>query len=180
MNNRGRKNSLLIYLFLNVVVSAATVLAVLVIWDRVKQNQQPPTVPPVSAPADNQTAPTAAPTLQPTRTPAPLSDGPVIEIASIIGAGDPAQEYVLVRRLGEGDLSLAGWKLEDQNGNAYTFPSSPELILFKDGAVQVYTRVGSDTPAEVFWNRGEPVWQSGETATLKDANGAVQATYTLP
>ena len=54
---------------------------------------------------------------------------------------------------------------------AYTFPSQPELTLYKDGAVQVYTRAGTDTVTEVYWNRAEAAWRSGELIRLVDAQG---------
>ncbi len=187
MSRRSGQNHLFLYLLLNVIVSAATVLAVLYIWDRVRQTELPPPLPESTAPpASAATQPpagaglTATPPPAPTPTQARLSSGPLIQITSIIGATDPQQEYVVLKRLGEGDLSLAGWKLQDEDGNVYTFPSSPELILFKGGAVQVYTRVGNDTPAEVFWNRSQAVWRPGEWATLLDAQGNVQATYQVP
>jgi hypothetical protein len=177
MRRRSGPNALLLYLLLNVIVSAATILGVLVIWERVRENQRPPQIPTsVSASAG---LATSAPQAKPTQTPVPSGE-PLIQIAGIVGATDPQQEFVLLKRLGEGDLSLAGWTLKDEDGNVFTFPSSPELILYKGGAVQVNTRVGSDTPTEVFWNRAEPVWRPGEWATLLDAQGIVRATYQTP
>jgi hypothetical protein len=171
-------------LLLNVIVSAATVLAVLLIWERVKQSELPPPVPTSQAPAlatSGVQAPTETlPSPASTSTPALPAGGPVIEISAVIGATDPQQEYVLLKRLGEGDLSLSGWQLKDEDGNVFTFPSAPELILYKGGAVQVYTRVGNDTPAEVFWNRSEAVWRPGEWATLTDSQGTTQASVQVP
>jgi hypothetical protein len=186
MSRRSGQSHLFLYLLLNVIVSAATVLAVLLVWERVRQNELPPQVPTNPAPVETSGAPAAqvdpTATLPPAPTPttAQPSSGPLIQITSVIGATDPQQEYVVLKRLGEGDLSLAGWQLRDEEGNVYIFPSSPELILFKGGAVQVYTRVGNDTPAEVFWNRADPVWRPGEWVTLVDSLGSVQATFQVP
>ncbi len=180
MRRRGQ-NSVLPYLLLNVIVSAATVLAVLLIWERVRQSDVPPT-PMASLPApiaSPTTDPTEAFVPEPTATPA-LPAGTLIEITAVIGATDPQQEYVQLKHLGEGDLSLAGWQLKDEDGNVFTFPSNPELILYKDGAVQVYTRIGNDTPAELFWNRSAAVWRPGEQVTLVDTQGTVQATAQVP
>jgi hypothetical protein len=186
MRRRGGQNHVLLYLLLNVIVSAATVLAVLVVWDRVRQKDMPPEVPTsvvsvasaTVAPVELTATPEAPAT--PGAEVTPTQDGPVIEIAAVIGATDPEQEYVLLKRVGDGDVSLAGWQLKDEDGNVYTFPSSPELILYKDGAVQVYTRVGNDTPTEVYWNRIEPVWRPGEWVTLVDNQGKVQASAQAP
>ena len=183
MRRRSGQNPVLLYLLLNVIVSAATVLAVLLVWDRVRQNQLPPPSPTseVSAATTGAApAPTEPPLPAATPTPNLPASGPVIEISAVIGATDPQQEYVLLKRLGDGDLSLSGWQLKDEDGNVFTFPSSPELILYKGGAVQVYTRVGNDTPAEVFWNRSEAVWRPGEWVTLVDGQGKVQATAQVP
>ncbi len=183
MRRRSGQNPVLLYLLLNVIVSAATVLAVLLIWDRVHQNQMPPPAPTSEAlvePTSGAPSPTELQPSQPTATAALPASGPVIEISAVIGATDPQQEYVLLKRLGDGDLSLSGWQLKDEDGNVYTFPSNPELILYKGGAVQVYTRVGNDTPAEVFWNRSEAVWRPGEWVTLTDSQGNLQATVQVP
>ncbi|GAP08528.1 MAG TPA: hypothetical protein DEQ80_08075 [Anaerolinea thermolimosa] len=175
---RGGRNSLLLYLILNIIVSAATVLAVLMVWERLRPQETPalPTAPADPIPA-SEVVETPLPTLTPTL---PGPAGELIEIAAVIGATDPQQEYVQLRRLGEGDLSLAGWQLKDEDGNVYTFSKDPELILYKGGAVLVYTRVGNDTPTEVFWNRTEAVWRPGEWATLVDNLGQVQARFQVP
>jgi hypothetical protein len=183
MKRSTSRSGLLLYLLLNIIVSAATTLTVLVIWDRVRTSQLPP---PVANGPTAEISATEAPTANPqaqaeaTATQALPASGPLIQIKEIIGAGDPQQEYVLLQRVGDGDLKLSGWQLRSEHGNAYTFPSSPELILYKGGAVQVYSRVGTDSPTEVFWNRTQAAWQSGEVATLVDAQGRVQATFQVP
>jgi hypothetical protein len=41
--------------------------------------------------------------------------------------------------------------------------------------------VGQDgnPPANFYWGKLEPVWSVGDVITLKDAQGAVLATYTV-
>jgi hypothetical protein len=182
MRRRSVQNGLLLYILLNIIVSAATTLAVMMIWDRVKQSEMPPqvaTLPAIAATTPLSVTTTPQPETTPTGT-AQANAGPLIEINQVIGAGDVTQEYVLLKRLGEGDLNMAGWKLKDEDGNVFAFPTNPELVLFKGGAVQIYTRVGVDTPTEIYWNRTEPVWKVGEQVTLVDANGTVQATFKVP
>ena len=99
-----------------------------------------------------------------------------VEIDSVAGAGDLASERVLLKHAGEGELSLAGWVLEDEAGNLFVFP---QLTLFS-GAVNVWTGAGSNTVVDLYWGLDNPVWTSGETVTLKDDQGKVRDTYTVP
>lgn len=179
MRSGHRRPGILLYLLLNIIVSAATTLGVLAVWDRVMRSEMPPAEALGFKPAATATPDPSGAVLQPQEV-TPTASGPLIEIKSVVAAGDLAQEYVLLRRLGEGDLRLSGWVLQDENGNAYVFPSSPALILFKDGAVQIATRAGEDTPTEIFWNLTKAVWSSGEQVTLLDQNGVVQAVYRVP
>ena len=182
MKPRSR-SSLLLYLLLNILVSAATTLTVLVVWDRVRQANLP-RLPATEQAALNTPAGTAplvpsetpAPGA-PTATQAPTPSGPLAQIDQVIGAGDVKQEYVRVRRLGEGDLRLSGWQLKTESGEAYTFP---DLVLYKGGAVLVYSRAGTDSATELYWDRSAPAWRSGAWVTLLDPSGAVQATYQIP
>jgi hypothetical protein len=182
--NRPRSNFWL-YLLLNVLVSAATTLAVLFAWDALRKPDSLVIPPPQQAVAGATEAgapsptPASPPTLQPTIT-LPPADQKVIEIVSVVGAGDLAQEVVMLKRLGDGSLRMTGWKLEDSKGNVYTFPASPELTLFKGGTVLIYTKHGEDTATEVYWGREQPVFSSGETVKIYDTSGIERAAYTLP
>jgi hypothetical protein len=95
----------------------------------------------------------------------------------VFGAGDLVTERVQIRGLGESTLSLTGWRLLDENGNEFIFP---QLTLFGDGAIDIYTGAGRDTVVSLFWQLGEPVWNQGETVTLADQDGSIQATFSLP
>jgi LysM repeat protein len=100
-----------------------------------------------------------------------------VEIVAVIGAGDLASERVQIRGLGEGTLSLTGWRLQDKDDHIYTFP---QLTLFGNGAVNIYSTAGVDTVVALYWNSSEAVWESGETVALFNDNGLIQATYTVP
>ncbi|HEX9019426.1 MAG TPA: lamin tail domain-containing protein [Anaerolineaceae bacterium] len=178
-----RRSHLLVYLLLNVVISAATILVVLVIWDHNRPGGVA-TLPPLPTGAANPPLVTATPVL-PTPLPAPTetlppAGTPLIEIASVVGAGDVTQEVVMLRRQGDGNLRMAGWKLQGQHGIAFVVPATPELILYKGGAVQLFTRAGTDTATEIYWNRDQPAWRSGETLTLLDPLGQQRATFSVP
>jgi len=100
-----------------------------------------------------------------------------IKITSVIGAGTLGAEVAIVKFDGEGQLNLAGWQLKDSNGNTFTFP---QITLYQNGAVQVHTSSGTGTVIDLYWNMGEPVWQSGEDAKLYDAQGSLRAVYRVP
>ena len=72
-------------------------------------------------------------------------------IEKVIGVGVLATERVELLRTGDGELSLAGWRLEDGKGNVYTFPM---LTLYKGGAINLNTRTGQDTVVDLFWGSG--------------------------
>lgn len=164
------------YLILNVIVSAATTLLVLSLWDR-RQPQALPIATGGIPIADT------APTQPVDQLPAPASatlpplDTPVIEIEAVIGAGDPATEALVLRRVGEGELLLTGWKVSNGRGSEYTFP---DLVLNKNGSVRLYTRDGVNSVIELYWGRTESVWRSGDTASLSDPEGNLRAAFTIP
>ena len=99
-----------------------------------------------------------------------------VNIDSVIWAGDLNMEHVLLKHSGQGELALSGWSLEDEQGNVYTFP---ELTLF-GGAVNVYTRAGSNTVVDLYWGLQKSIWQSGKKITLRNSQGTVVDTYLVP
>jgi hypothetical protein len=100
-----------------------------------------------------------------------------VVITNVFGSGDLATERVRLERRGEGDLALANWQLRDGDGNLYTFP---QLTLYPGGAVDLYSSVGVDGVAALYWGLEQPVWETGEVVTLVDGQGNIQATYTVP
>lgn len=99
-------------------------------------------------------------------------------IESVVGAGDLASEGVVILNNIDGELSLAGWQLDDGVGAYYTFP---QVTLFsKDREISLFTRSGADSATELYWGLTNPLWQSGKTVTLRDPQGHVQSTYIIP
>ncbi|MEI8132879.1 MAG: lamin tail domain-containing protein [Leptolinea sp.] len=176
---------LLFYLILNVIVSAITTLTVLSLWDRNHRlNIQP--VAQLAATVtqqaiNNQILGTPVPASQPTGAghvsvkPA-VGDGGA-QIENVFGVGDLETEVVLLKRTGEGELWVTGWRLEDENNHRFTFP---ELMLNKDGAIKIYSKPGTNSVIELYWGLKEPVWATGELVSLVDQDGAVRATYRVP
>lgn len=154
------------YLLLNVLVSVCVTSAILFWYDRNYRTNGSPVA--ASLPSQNSGDAPAADTPQ----------GPLpVEIVSVVGAGTLNAEVVMIRYAGDGELNLAGWQLRDDDRNTYKFPG---LILYKGGAVQVHTASGIDTVVDLYWGKYEPVWESGETASLIDPQGVVRAVYTVP
>ncbi len=167
------------FLILNVILSAAVALAILTLWGGgLRPGQALPTVPAVTTnPADSaaQAQATPLPTL-PAATASGDSSGRVIEIQDVIGPGDLDNEAVLLRRLGNGDLRLTGWKLDDGGSHSFLFP---DFVLNKGGAVQVNSRPGTNTAIALFWSLEEAVWTPGKMVSLYDTQGNLQASFTI-
>jgi hypothetical protein len=162
------RRKLILYLLLNVAVSACVIGGILFWYDRNYRSTSVSVIQPV-VPASNQSSVTA-PSFDPN------VDIPV-EIVSIVGAGTVNAEWVIVRNAGKEPLSLASWQLKDANRNVFTFPN---LTLNSNGAVQIHTISGTNTVIDLYWGQTEPVWQSGEEAQLLDPSGNVRAVYTVP
>ena len=172
MEGRGR---ILTFLLVNVVVSALTTMLVIRVW--LRNSLAPQTVAtPTSVAADDGAA-SDEQTAQPTATTAPAAVSSDVQIVTIFGAGDYANERLQVRYSGEDELSLAGWQLYDEDGNTFVFPG---LTMFSEGQVVIYTSSGIDTVVELHWGLPEAAWSSGEIATLVDQAGDVRATYQIP
>jgi LysM repeat protein len=99
-------------------------------------------------------------------------------IDSVIGAGDLDTERVVILNKLDSELNLGGWQIEDNSGRTYTFP---QISLFgKDRALEVFSRSGVDSADQLYWGLLAPIWQSGMVVTLRDAQGVIQATLTVP
>lgn len=162
------RRRLFYYLLLNVFISACVTSAILFWYDRNYRSVSVSAVQP-AAPSINQ--PVA---VQPTFN--PQVDIPV-EIVSVIGAGTLNAEWVVVSYKGGDQINLANWELRDDDRNVYVFP---QLVLHKNGAVQVHTASGTNTVIDLYWGENDPVWESGEEAQLYDPSGNIRAKYKVP
>jgi LysM repeat protein len=106
--------------------------------------------------------------------PAPPS-APAVAIVGVTGVGNLAEEAVQLINSG-GTAAMAGWMLDDGQGNVCVFPA---FTLHK-GAVSVNTRAGTDTVISLFCGFDRAWWGSGRTITLRDGSGVVQSTFTIP
>ncbi|MGI6250032.1 MAG: lamin tail domain-containing protein [Anaerolineaceae bacterium] len=167
------------FLLLNILVSALTILVVLTLWERGKQTDTP-----FPGFFQRTTAPTPS-NLHPAQdepikieSPQPRGSVPVqVKIEAVFGAGDLNVEYVLIRNQGSEPINLEGWTLQGSRKQLYHFPN---LSLNSQGAVRLYSRIGTNSVIELFWGLDSALWESGETIQLKDSQGGLQATYDLP
>jgi LysM repeat protein len=103
------------------------------------------------------------------------ADASAVEIRGVNSPGNLEEEAVRLLNTG-GVANMAGWTLEDGQGNIYTFPA----FTLHNGAVSVHTASGSDTVIDLYWDQPEAVWLSGTTITLRNAAGDVQSTFNVP
>ncbi len=128
-----------------------------------------PTVTPTARPTFNLTF------VAPTVTLGPTAIDSQIEISGVLNTGDITAEQVEIQNLG-GEINLENWSLTDEQGNTYTFPA---VRLVPGSIIRVLTRSGTNTPGFLYWNQNTPIWSPGETATLSDTDGVVQAVFTI-
>ncbi len=119
---------------------------------------------------------TPPPTSRPTVTLPPTAANAVVRIVEVLNPGAITAESVAIRNTGQ-TVSIGGWTLSDDDGNTYTFA---EQRLFQNAQITLFTRVGNNSPIVLYWNRDQAVFEPGDTLTLRDASGAVQATYRIP
>ena len=169
------------FLLLNVLISAVTTWTVVTVFLRnvsPQAEQSPPTLVRQTASPDGEIVITL---------PAVSGSDPVdedievipevLEIERVIGIGELDTERVIIQHIGEKEVSLLNWQIQDQNGHVYTFPA---LTIFKGGNVNIFTRKGTSTVVDLYWGLDEAIWQAGEKAFLLDPQGEIKAVYTIP
>ncbi len=97
-----------------------------------------------------------------------------ITISNVLSWGDVNNEAVELRNLGS-VVNLQGWTLASSDGEDIFY--FPEFRMQQGSLVRVYSRQGSNTPAALYWGLDRPAWADGDTVSLVDASGQVQATY---
>ncbi|MEV0024508.1 lamin tail domain-containing protein [Streptomyces atroolivaceus] len=76
-------------------------------------------------------------------------------------------EWVTVTNTSRHSVNLRGWTLSDESRRTYRF----DLRLPGRSSVRVHTGVGRDTRHDVYQDRRNYVWDSRDTATLRDNRG---------
>jgi len=86
-------------------------------------------------------------------------------------------EYVTFRNSCTDQLSLAGWRLEDSQGNEYSFSQT----IPAKGQLTLRTGPGKDTTEDIYWSQPKAVWgNSGDTLTVWDSAGKKVLEYAYP
>jgi hypothetical protein len=160
------KKNFFAYLFLNVIISAITMLVVLWAWNGIQQNSRI-TGGKISESCIKENAPAAN---------LPSLDQKVLEIKVVYSPGNLMNEIVVVKRVGGGELDLTGWQIVDENGHKYQFPA----LTFNTGDVNIHSASGVDSAQDLFWGRQQSVWQTGEVVKVFDPNGNERASYIIP
>lgn len=155
LNRLDPSKRLIVYLVINVIVSALTTLLVLALWTSFTIGQ---------APEFGVVSTTESTSSQ-------------LAINAVIGAGDLANERVIIEHVGIGDISLTGWRLRNASGAEYRFPA---LVLHPGAEISIFSHSGDDSASSLYWDRQVSMWRLGEQASLIDPSGRVQARYTVP
>jgi hypothetical protein len=178
MKNSGR---LIFYIILNIFISAATILTVLWLWECTHPGPESAQMP--AGTVVEETGISSSESIsasQSTSIPDEIEwevENPQIDIRTVVGVGNIDLEYIEVFNQSEGAVNMTGWQIVDESENRFTFPV---LILNNGGSVKIYSKAGDDTVIELYWQAETPIWQSGETVRLLDADGNTAATYSIP
>jgi hypothetical protein len=156
------------FILLNILISVAATLLVLFVWERSRSTATEPEL--TLSVVEQPTVPGTRPTLP------PLSK-PALRIDNVFGVGDVKTEVVVIRQVGDGRISLAGWRLQSEKGLVFIFPN---LELSPGGALQVFSGSGTDTPIELHWRQAAAAWRQGDTVRILDSGGNLRAEYKIP
>ena len=173
--NQAKK--LFVYIFINIVVSAVTILVVLFLWENTRLKTALFGIPTVKV--EEGASGSSADVLE---EPSNL----LIEIGEVGGVGNLATEYIHLSRPATEDaetISLKDWRIKDENNHNYAILEQSGLAsldLHSPGAVDIYTKEGESNPIELYLGLKDPIWEPGETVTLIDPLGEVHDTYLIP
>lgn len=106
--------------------------------------------------------------------PTPVSDGMELRVEQ---PGNLAQEQAQVINDSNTALNLQGWTLSREGGPIFTFGNLP---IFPGGSVRVHSGNGEANSVALYWAQTAPVWSSGAVARLRNPEGTVVASVTVP
>jgi len=161
----------ILYLLLNILVSALTITGVLWLWE----TYYPSPCKITPSPITSMQSP-VAPQVEITQQEINYDDTRVV-IEGVFGIGQYDVERIFLVNEGPNSVELANWVIENKQFGNYIIPG---LKLNKDGAININSRSGNDSVIELFWGGKQAIWKPGDVVTLKDPNGEVRATYQIP
>ena len=87
-------------------------------------------------------------------------------------------KYVEIRNADTVAIQLANWTLSDAANHVFTFPS---FQIQPNQTCRVYTNENHPEWCGFNYGSGSAIWNNtGDTATLRDGEGAVVDVYTYP
>jgi endonuclease YncB( thermonuclease family) len=88
-----------------------------------------------------------------------------------VAALDEEDEWVDFDNVGSSGQDMTGWTVEDEAGNAYTFPDS--FVLNAGDTVRLHSGDGTDTSTDLYWGN-DYIWNnSGDTCYLYESDGTL-------
>lgn len=117
---------------------------------------------------------TATPTVTqtPTITPTPRAAVVITFIEADPPGPDVESEFVTIRNQTGATVNMTGWRLVDNTRNTFTFPN---FSLGAGRTVNVWSKTGTNTAADLFWGRTTPVWDNiKDCAFLYTNNGSLE------
>jgi hypothetical protein len=176
-----KKNRVFFFILINILISAGTTFFVLWLWERLHPQPITDANPSITGVLDENPDTIQSSTSETDDPDLVLSEHEMdVAIYAVVGVGNLDVEYVEIRNQSQGAVDPAGWQILDEDGNNFTFPTSPSWLLSSSGAVKVLSKSGNNSVIELYWESNEPIWQSGERVTLLNAEGKIIATYLIP
>lgn len=111
---------------------------------------------------------------EPVAAPPPATDGLELRVEQ---PGNLAQEQVQVVNDSDAAFNLQGWTLSREGGPIYTFGNLP---IFPGGSVRLHSGNGEANSVNLYWALAEPVWSSGTIARLRNPEGTLVTSVTVP
>ncbi|WP_322490370.1 lamin tail domain-containing protein [Chloroflexus sp.] len=132
------------------------------------------------------TATSGSASVVPGRTPTSVPAGLVVTL--LIEPYDPNtsttlnDERITLRSEEDNDLTIEGWRIVNISRPEQPTFTFPAFILQPEVDVYLYSGSGTSnlTTGDFYWNQRAPVWRSGDTAHLLDAQGRLVSSYQVP
>jgi hypothetical protein len=145
-----------------------------------------PTVTPTGPTATTTTTGTAGPSPTVTTTTSGTSAAAAndVEIVFVQLLEDPAfpdEEFVELENQSGRPITITGWQLRNASrstANPYVFPT---FVFEEDFPVLLYSTAGTNDieDGDFYWGQTPPLWQAGDRAELRDAQGNLIHSYVV-
>ena len=112
------------------------------------------------------------------------TEGPSVEFVwpfHYDAEGDDAanlnDEYFTLRTTGDEGIDLSGWSVENDRGDTFVLPEG--IRLAAGGDVTIHSGSGVNSSTHLYLHATAPVWDAGDLATLRNADGQIVDYYLL-